>query len=71
MMTYREQAELDALERWNVGYASEWDEGIEDENEVQAALEFQAAANGWDVELQQIEADAKVIARWLEEERAQ
>lgn len=69
-MTYREQAELDALERWNVGYASEWDENIKDEIDVQAALEFQAVANGWDVDPEQVEADAKVIARWLAEERA-
>ena len=36
-MKYTDQARQDALERWNVGYAREWDAGITTASEVQAA----------------------------------
>lgn len=69
MINYRQVARESAIERWNAGPASEWDEGIESLMEVQAALEFQAVANGWDVDPDQLEADAEVITDWLESER--
>ena len=69
-MTYTGQARQDALERWNVGYAREWDAGIHTALEVQAALELQAVASGWAIDPAQLVADADVIAQWLATERA-
>jgi len=63
-MTYTDQARQDALERWNVGYAREWDAGIH------TALELQAVASGWAIDPAQLVADADVIAQWLATERA-
>jgi len=69
-MTHIVQARQDALERWNAGYAREWDAGIHTALEVQAALELQAVASGWAIDPAQLVADADVIAQWLARERA-
>ncbi len=67
-MTHRQIARESAIERWNVGYARDWDD-IEGTTEVMAALEFQAVSNDWEIDPAQLEADAEVIADWLEAER--
>lgn len=69
MTTYRQEAEQSALERWNVGYAREWDDTIQTVDDVREALATQAADNGWDVDPEQTAADAEVIADWLTQQR--
>ena len=68
-MTTREQAERDALERWNVGYTHEWPSGTVTADHVAHALRHQAAVNGWDVSEEQLLADALMIADWLHTQR--
>ena len=68
-MTHREIARQDALERGNVGYAREWDTDIVTVDQVAHALRAQAADAGWEVEEEQLLADAEVIADWLHDER--
>ena len=70
MTNYRQIARESAIERWNVGYAHEWDPSVVTVTDVRAALAQQAADNGWDVDPEQIDADAVVIADWLESERS-
>ncbi len=69
-MTARKQAERDALERWNAGYAHEWPHEIVTADHVAHALRQQAIEAGWPVTEEQLLADALVIADWLHEARS-